>query len=100
MSFHVRQRVVRIGDSNLAGAARLGASVPRKGDVVTIRAIYVGVCGRTILLLEEHHNEHLRHMSAGDVEPGFPSDGFRPLKETSIECLRAHLAPIKQREEA
>lgn len=108
MSFHVGQKVVCVLAAKPATMARIPNGVwPVKGSVYVIREIRDDYRedGLLTILLREIDNSHLTGLSFGEWgrayrEPGFHERGFRPVRETSIECFRVHLAPIKQREEA
>lgn len=72
-------------------AVQFAASYPKKGEVVTVRAVNVWPASIK-LRFEEHWNEQLRR--EGDIEPGFSASWFRPLSETRLDIFRQHLAPV------
>ena len=105
MSFHPGQKVVCI-DADLRRDRQPWKVNPRIAglDGLTLRAVYTirsMVLQRGVMLVRLV--EITRPLWPGweaEGEPGFAPWRFRPVRETSIECLRAHLAPIKQRERA
>lgn len=105
--FYVGQKVERIRDlPAVAKVAHLqwsnvGGHLPAPGVVYTVRKIWVGREGYSLLHLVEIDNSHL--LAAGwPEEPGFSAKYFRPVVErkTSIEIFTAMLNPADKRVEA
>lgn len=100
MSFHPGRLVVCIWGG---GANRPNVSYPKKGEVCTIRDAYPDG-EHLILLLQEHTNAPTPCAfwsgSIRTVEPGFPSQAFRPLTDDRIAIFRKLLAPTPTKVDA
>lgn len=107
--FEVGMKVRCIADQEkIAAGQRLvpGSNYPKSGSIYTVRDIrndapWNGGHDKTVLLFVECDNAHLigRRWPGAFcyVEPGFPPQGFRPLrkKTTSIELFTKMLEPKK-----
>lgn len=111
MSFHVGQKVVRVGSTGKTYETELAKyfkfSYPEIGEVVTVRTINVW-SSWTALTFCEHDNSHLVGV-ASKIEPGFASHHFRPIVEPKAETSFTEGAPkdseawdnrVKKREKA
>lgn len=100
-NFRVGQKVVSVGlpddfknprlvSKELANA--VGARIPDRGRVYTVRAIFHFADGASIHL-EEVCNRHLIGWRGSVLEPAFPAEGFRPVAErkTDISIFKAML---------
>ena len=94
MTFHVGQLVVCINDSEWDPGRRkdLWPRLPRKGEVLTVRACFVSGKGVDGLRFEEilcgiHPKEK--------VECGFQAEHFRPIDRTDISVFTAMLTPVQ-----
>lgn len=111
MAFRVGQKVTRIAGftetSPIAHNVLMGANYPSFGVVYTVRSINVWPA-KTLLLLEEVNNEHIRLLIGSKLEPGFDVRGFRPVVSTStgmaiLESIRRDVSnhiPRPVREDA
>ena len=108
-NFHVGQKVVLIDDTTHShGIDRsisrtVGADVPKKGEVYTVRFIAIETdTGRELLLLNEINNAAASRRLGYAKELGFAASRFRPVVErkTDISIFRAMLNPSKQKEQA
>src|SRR5574343_1291746 len=96
MSFHVGQKVVRVGSAKVNATRQfleqrgLTFSYPELGEVCTIVSIdhWLNV---TLLRFREHDNSHLT--SLYPKEPGFNSRYFRPLVEAKSSISFTEGAP-------
>lgn len=102
MTFHVGQKVVRVGsvgsgDISREKARSMRYSFPEMGAVVTIKTLNYWPRG-TILTFHEHDNSHIQRMLESPYEPGFAAQNFRPIVErkTDISIFTAMLTPSKQ----
>lgn len=104
--FEVGQFVIRVPwrpeEPGPLKAEVLPCSVPRIGEVVTIRATtWWG--GELLLMFVEHDNSHLAGSVWSRGEPGFNAKAFRPLRDSALDVFRSMLAPTpseRQVEEA
>ena len=99
--FHVGQKVVCVNDRNLRVRRDLYSSLPKQGQIYTVRAITPpdAVTPNTPgVLLEEIKGEY----SSSGYEYGFLAFRFRPIQErkTDISIFKAMLTPKKVRVEA
>jgi hypothetical protein len=92
--FHVGQKVCCVNEPCASQKAKWpGSNWPAKGAVYKIRAINVWPA-QTLLRLEEVDNRHFEGVLSA-IEPGFPSEHFRPIVErkTDISIFTAMLTP-------
>ena len=88
MSFQIGQLVVCIKQGKWNPSARL---MPKAGDVLTIRNIYIGIDCEAYLQFEEIVNPALPNFEP--PEPAFWSQRFRPVRKTDISIFTQMLAP-------
>lgn len=103
--FHVGQKVVCVDvERRPAGnkvprdkAESVGAKFPEKGNVYTIRELYLSNKGTPGVLLEEIENVYASFSLGFSSEIGFDADRFRPVieRKTSIEIFQAMLITPK-----
>jgi len=99
--FHIGQKVVLVDDSWHQPNWHLIPNKPIKGEVYTIRAMYMADRSEGHMLsflLEEIQNPPVQWHTGKD-EGSFPSYRFRPLveKKTDISTLIALLNPVNHK---
>lgn len=97
MSFHVGQQVVCVSDrfSHSEYWRCAVRTLPRLNGIYTIREIREGYGDQRGLIgfcFYEFTNPRAQ-FERGDVEPGFISKHFRPMRKTSIELFEKLLVP-------
>jgi len=85
--FHVGQQVVCVASRWPTYYHIHCDTLPKHGSIYTVRAT-VTVCGELGLFLEEIINPPSAFTNAPAQEQAFHCDGFRPVKQTSIEIFR------------
>lgn len=79
----------------LGGGTRYAQfSYPRKGEVCTIRGVFVSKIGNQCITLVGY--EHRENMYG--QEPGYPSKFFRPLitQSDDVALFKHHLVPVRE----
>lgn len=103
-NFSVGQKVVCVNDEFNPRAVIRGTSLPKRGQIYTVREIVVHSLGETIRLREivNAHGVYLHDDTGEFLEAAFPSFRFRfrPLVErkTDISIFTAMLNPSKVEE--
>jgi len=92
--FEVGQRVVCI--KARPSTAPADAIYPEVHGIYTIRAINAWPHA-VLLRFHEIDNSHMVGWR-GEIEPGFNSNGFRPLVHEGMKTLRSLLAPSPEKE--